>query len=109
MRLQRFEEPVAVVENLLPAGIRVCIQILWILAQRLHTLAYRARGLALLAQQRVHARVELLRLREPELMDLPRGHVGRGRIAQRHLVKRLALGQAPDPGVVHRWPPQLRQ
>jgi hypothetical protein len=109
MRLQSFEKSVAVVEDLLSAGIRVWIKILGILAQGLHTLAHRAGDLALLAQERIYTRVEFLGLPDPKLVHLLRCHVGPGRKAQCRLIERLALGQPADAGLVHRLPPQLRQ
>src|SRR5256886_6236334 len=51
MRLQRGNEPVAVIENLLPAGIGVGEQVAWVPGKPLHALGHRATLLPLCAQQ----------------------------------------------------------
>src|SRR4029077_7020321 len=56
VRLRCLDEPVAVIEDLLAAGLGVRIEVLRIPGQRLCAPGHRTAALALRAQQRVHGR-----------------------------------------------------
>ena len=65
---------------------------------RLAALADRALGIALLAQDRVHLRLQFLALRDAEFVHLLWGQLGGRVVAQAHPVEFGTLRQVPDPG-----------
>ncbi len=82
------------------AGIGVRIELLGIGIERAHALAGRALAHALGLEQGVDLAGDFRDLVEAQLMDFVRRHIGRGAATRRIGVIGLALGQAPNAGIM---------